>query len=250
MVKPLFAANWKMNKTIGEAVSFSRALMESARPALDREIVLAPPFTALSAVSEVCRGSVFRIAAQNMHWEEKGACTGEISPVMLLDAGCTWVIIGHSERRSLFGERDETVNRKIRAALKYRLRPIVCLGETLEEREGGRTFDVVQKQLTGGLNYISPGDIRTLTIAYEPVWAIGTGKTATPGQAQDVHLFIRKRLGDLYGKENAASVRLIYGGSVNGTNVKDLMAMPDIQGALVGGASLEVRSFLNIVQYQ
>jgi len=250
MMSPLFAANWKMNKTIGEAVSFSRAVMASDLSALDREIVLAPPFTALSAVSEACRGSKLGIAAQNMHWEEKGACTGEISPVMLLDAGCTWVIIGHSERRSLFGESDEMVNRKIQAALKHRLKPIFCLGETLEEREGGRTFDVVQKQLTEGLNYISPDDIRTLTIAYEPVWAIGTGKTATPGQAQDVHRFIRKGLGNLYGEEAAASVRLIYGGSVNGTNVKDLMAMPDVQGALVGGASLEVRSFLNIVQYQ
>jgi triosephosphate isomerase len=168
---------------------------------------------------------------------------------MLFDAGCTWVILGHSERRSLFGENDEGVNRKILAALKHRLSPIFCLGETLEERVGGRTFDVVQKQLTGGLNYISPDDIKALTIAYEPVWAIGTGKTATPGQAQEVHRFIRKRLGDLYGEEIAASVRIIYGGSVNGTNVKELMAMPDIQGALVGGAGLEVRSFLNIVHY-
>ena len=249
-MNPLFAANWKMNKTIDEAVSFARVLAASLRSVSDRDVLIAPPFTSLAAVSEACRNSAVSTAAQNMHWEEKGAFTGEISAGMLLDAGCRWVILGHSERRSFFGETDETVNRKMRSALKHRLRPVFCIGETLDEREAERTVDVVEKQLTGGLNYISPGDIRAITIAYEPVWAIGTGKTATPDQAQDVHHFIRGRLGDLYGADVAASVRIIYGGSVNGKNVKELMARPDIQGALVGGASLDVQSFLSIVQYQ
>lgn len=239
-----------MNKTIGEALSFARALEAFARSVPDREIILAPPFTALFAVSQACRGSAVAVAAQNMHWEEKGAFTGEISPGMILDAGCTWVILGHSERRHLFGEGDEAVNCKVRAALKHRLKPIVCFGETLEEREEGRTFDVVGKQLIGGLNYISPGDIKALTIAYEPVWAIGTGKTATPDQAQEVHRYIRDRLVEHYGNDVTPFVRIIYGGSVKESNIKELMDMPDIQGVLVGGASLDVRSFLNIVQYQ
>lgn len=249
MVKPLIAANWKMNKTIGEAVSFTREMVGQVGSMDDREIVLAPSFASLSAVAEACRSSAIRVAAQNMHWEEKGACTGEVSPLMVLDAGCAFVIIGHSERRRLFGERDEDVNRKIRAASKHHLNPIFCLGESLEERESGSTFDVVAKQLEGGLNDISSHDIRALTVAYEPVWAIGTGKTATPVQADEVHAFIRKWLVGRYGESAASSVRIIYGGSVNEKNVGELMAMPGIQGALVGGASLEVRSFLKIVRF-
>lgn len=249
MVKPLIAANWKMYKTIGEAVSFAREMVGQAGSMDDREIVLAPSFASLSAVAEACRGSEIRVAAQNMHWEERGACTGEVSPLMLLDAGCAFVIIGHSERRRLFGERDEGINLKIKAALKHRLNPIFCLGESPEERESGRTFDVVEKQLERGLNDISSHDIRAVTVAYEPVWAIGTGKTATPAQAGEVHGFIRKWLAGRYGESGAPSVRIIYGGSVNEKNVEELMATPGIQGALVGGASLEVRSFLRIVRF-
>ncbi|HNT58289.1 MAG TPA: triose-phosphate isomerase [Syntrophales bacterium] len=248
MEKPVFAANWKMNKTVGEAVSFARKLTESIASLSDREVLLAPPYTALSAVSLACRDSAVSLAGQNMHWEEKGAFTGEISPNMLLDAGCTWVILGHSERRHLFGESDEMVNYKVKAALQHHLKPLVCIGETLEERERERTFNVVGKQLTGGLNNISPGDIKALTIAYEPVWAIGTGKTATPDEAQEVHRFIRKRLRELYGAEAARSVRILYGGSVKESNIKELMGMPDIQGVLVGGASLDVESFLGIAR--
>jgi len=248
MEKPVFAANWKMNKTVGEAVSFARKLAESIGSLSDREILLAPPYTALSAVSLACRDSAVSLAGQNMHWEEKGAFTGEVSPNMLLDVGCTWVILGHSERRHLFGESDEMVNYKVKAALKHHLKPLVCIGETLEERERERTFDVVRKQLTRGLNNISPGDIKALTIAYEPVWAIGTGKTATPDQAQEVHRFIRERLSELYGAEAAFSVRILYGGSVKESNIKELMGRPDIQGVLVGGASLAVESFLGIAR--
>jgi len=248
MEKPVFAANWKMNKTVGEAVSFARKLAESIGSLSDREILLAPPYTALSAVSLACRDSAVSLAGQNMHWEEKGAFTGEVSPNMLLDVGCTWVILGHSERRHLFGESDEMVNYKVKAALKHHLKPLVCIGETLEERERERTFDVVGKQLTRGLNNISPGDIKALTIAYEPVWAIGTGKTATPDQAQEVHRFIRERLSELYGAEAAFSVRILYGGSVKESNIKELMGRPDIQGVLVGGASLAVESFLGIAR--
>lgn len=249
-MKPLIAANWKMHKTIGASVSFAREMVREVGSMDDREIVLAPSFTSLSAVAEACRNSVIRVAAQNMHWEEEGACTGEVSPLMLLDAGCAFVIIGHSERRFLFGERNEGINRKIRAALKHRLNPIFCLGESLEERESGRTFDVVEKQLEGGLNDVSSHDIKAVTVAYEPVWAIGTGKTATPAQADEVHSFIRKWFAGRYGEIAASSVRIIYGGSVNEKNVEELMAMPGIQGALVGGASLEVRSFLKIVRFR
>lgn len=248
--KSLIAANWKMHKTIAEAVAFVESLQREVGDYNDREVIIAPPYTALSAVRNALWRKDFKLAAQNFHWEEKGAFTGEISGAMLKDVGCDGVIIGHSERRQLFGETNEMLLKKVAGAFRGGFLPILCVGEVLEEREGGRTFTVVGCQLEQGLAGLPADQARQLALAYEPVWAIGTGRTATPDQAQEVHAFIRERCVALWDKTVANSMRIMYGGSVKPDNVDSLMAQPDIDGMLVGGASLEVASFKRIVQYQ
>ncbi len=247
MVRPVIAGNWKMNKTIAEAVAFAAALRAAFDTPPDPEVIIAPPFTALQAVAATIRGSFIRLAAQNLHEAEKGAYTGEISAGMLHEAGCTCAIVGHSERRTLFGEGDALINRKLRAALTAGLKPIFCIGETLQQREEDKTESVIERQLKEGLNNFSADDIGACVIAYEPVWAIGTGKTANPDQAEEVHRFIRKWIIGRYGQEIAGEVAILYGGSVTPKNIADLMAQPDINGALVGGASLDVDSFVRII---
>jgi len=247
---PIIAGNWKMNKTSREARELAASLIPLVSVVKDREIVLGPPFTSLQAVSEIIKGTNIALSAQNMHWEDKGALTGEISAEMLLDLGCQYVIIGHSERRQYFGETDETVNKKVKQALRKGLRPILCVGETLAEREGGKLQEIINRQITGGLNDIGAGDMKKIVIAYEPVWAIGTGKTATPEQANEVHALIRQRVNALYREEIADGLRIQYGGSVTPENVSSLMAMPDIDGALVGGASLKPESFAALVNFR
>jgi triosephosphate isomerase len=245
--KLLIAGNWKMNKTVPEAVSLVRELKELLKDLdRDREVLVCPPFTALYPVSRELEGSKIALGAQNMFYEEKGAFTGEISPVMLLDVGCSFVILGHSERRHIFKEDDQLINKKVLSAVAHSITPILCVGELLEERESGKTKDVVKKQVVEGLSGIKPE--YDFVIAYEPVWAIGTGKTATPEQAQEVHQFIRELLKELFGKEKAEKVRILYGGSVKPENAKSLMSMPDVDGALVGGASLKAESFAKIVK--
>lgn len=248
--KSLIAANWKMHKTIAEAVAFVESLQREVGDYNDREVIIAPPYTALSAVRNALWRKDFKLAAQNFHWEEKGAFTGEISGAMLKDVGCDGVIIGHSERRQLFGETNEMLLKKVAGAFRGGFLPILCVGEVLDEREGGRTFTVVGSQLEQGLAGLPADQARLLALAYEPVWAIGTGRTATPDQAQEVHAFIRERCAALWDKTVANSMRIMYGGSVKPDNVDSLMAQPDIDGMLVGGASLEVASFKRIVQYQ
>lgn len=241
----MLAANWKMNKTVPEAREFVKAFALAVKDITDAEIVIAPPFTSLMAVGEAINGTNIRLSAQNVFYEEKGAYTGEISPAMLKDAGCEYVIIGHSERRQYFYETDETVNRKIKASLNNGLNVIFCIGETLQEREKGSTFDVLKTQITNGLKETAS---KNLVVAYEPVWAIGTGRTATPAQAQEAHKFIREELRKLSG-ENADSVRILYGGSVTPENIDSLMACPDVDGGLVGGASLKSDSFVKLVRF-
>jgi triosephosphate isomerase (TIM) len=248
MRKPLIAGNWKMYKTAGAARELARAVREGAARG-DVEVVLAPPFTALAAVAEVLRGSPLGLGAQNMHHEVEGAFTGEVSPVMLRDLGCSHVILGHSERRQLFGETDDGVARKAKAAFAHGLTPIVCVGETLAERESDRTTEVVERQLERALRELSADQLAVGVVAYEPVWAIGTGRTATPEQAQEVHAFIRRRVTASHGEAAAAALRILYGGSVKPENIGALMAQADLDGALVGGASLEAASFLKIVHY-
>jgi triosephosphate isomerase len=251
MRRPLMAGNWKMYKTVGEAlalVSEIRAGLAVRTPEVD--VLVAPPFTALYAVSEALRGSGILLAGQNMHWEKDGAFTGEVSGPMLRDGGCSHVILGHSERRQLFGETDEGVARKARAALDQGLTPILCVGETLAERESDRTHEVVERQVERALRALSPDETANSVLAYEPVWAIGTGKAATPEQAQEVHAFIRKRVSASHGEPVAAALRILYGGSVKPENIAALMAQPDLDGALVGGACLKADSFLKILRYQ
>lgn len=240
------AANWKMNKTIAEAKDFIAQFVPMIKDVVDVDIVIAPVFTSLFAVADGIRGTRVLLSAQDVFWEEKGAFTGEISPIMLKDSGCTHVIIGHSERRQYFSEDDSTVNKKIRAALKAGLGVIFCIGESLEEREAGRTFEVLEREIRNGLHEVDPENI---VVAYEPVWAIGTGRTASPEQAQEAHEFIRKVLRDIYGKK-ADEVRILYGGSVTPENVDTLMACKDVNGALVGGASLKPESFSRIVRFK
>ncbi len=236
-----------MFKTIGEALSFVaefRGLVEGIRGA---EIVLAPPFTAISAVRQAAAGTAIGVAGQDLHWEREGPFTGEVSAAMLKEAGAGYVLIGHSERRTLFGETDVDVNRKVRAARSVGLVPIVCIGETLEQREGGHTYSVLDRQIRDGLDGLGEADVRTLIVAYEPVWAIGTGRNATPVQAQEAHAHIRKRLADHFGAEMAEACRVIYGGSVRPGNVREIAAQPDVDGALVGGASLDPKAFADVV---
>ncbi|MEK7383593.1 MAG: triose-phosphate isomerase [Elusimicrobiota bacterium] len=247
--RPLIAGNWKMNLTLAQSAELARAVKGGAAGA-SGEIAVCVPFTALAAVAEVLKGSSVRLGAQDCFWEASGAFTGEISNGMLVDAGCQMVIIGHSERRKLFNDTDEAVNKKLAAALRAGLTPIVCVGETLEERESQKTWRVLEKQLAGGLKGFAPVDLSKVVIAYEPVWAIGTGKTASPAQAQEAHLFARGQLGKLYGGNFSAGVRVLYGGSVTAENVDTLMSQPDVDGALVGGASLKKDSFLRIMGFK
>jgi triosephosphate isomerase len=248
--KPIIAGNWKMNKTSFEARDLASKLLPLVSGVKDRDILLAPPFTALSAVAEAIKGTNVALSAQNLFWEDKGAFTGEISAEMLLDLGCKYVIIGHSERRQYFGETDETVNKKVKQAFKKGLLPILCVGETLTEREAGKLMEVISRQVTGGLKDITAEDMKKVVIAYEPVWAIGTGKTATPEQANEVHALIREKVKSLYTADIAAGLRIQYGGSVTPENVSSLMAKPDIDGALVGGASLKPESFAALVNFK
>jgi triosephosphate isomerase len=241
--------NWKMFKTTGEARELVRALAPLVADAAGKvQVAVAPPFTALSAVSEALRGTPIELAAQNAHWEAQGAFTGEVSLAMLADVGVKHVILGHSERRQLFGETDAGVQKKAAATLKAGLLPIVCVGETLQEREAGKTLEVVSRQVRGALEGLAPADVARLTVAYEPVWAIGTGKTATTAQAQEVHAAIRKLLASMAGAPIADHVRIQYGGSVKPDNAAELMAQPDVDGALVGGASLKAPDFSQIVK--
>lgn len=247
--RPLLAGNWKMFKTIEEGVQLAAALKAQVTSLSDRDALVCPPFTALSAVAKTLAGSQIAVGAQNMNENAQGAFTGEVAPAMVKDAGATHVILGHSERRQFFGETDDGINRKTKAALEAGLTPIVCVGETLQEREGGKTFSVIEAQLKGSLKGFTEAQAPKIVVAYEPVWAIGTGKTATPAQAQEVHAFIRKQLASLVGS-GAASVRVLYGGSVKPDNIDALMAEPDIDGGLVGGASLKAEDFARIVNYR
>jgi triosephosphate isomerase len=246
---PLLAGNWKMHGTIGEAKTLATAVVNAVRDVADREVLVAPPFPSLPAVAECLSGSRVLLAGQNLHWEDKGAFTGEVSGPMLTAAGCTHVIVGHSERRQLFGDTDEWVARKVAAALRNRLTPIVCVGESLQEREANETWAVIDRQMRAALYGLDSGAVAKLIVAYEPVWAIGTGKVATPEQAQEVHGSIRKLLGELAGPAVAAAVRILYGGSVKPDNVDALMRQPDLDGALVGGASLNAADFTRIVRF-
>ena len=247
---PVIAGNWKMHGTRSEAVALASMLAGSIGRLRDREAVLAPPFTALDAVATAIKGTDIRLAAQNVHWEPKGAFTGEVSVAMLREAGCTHVIIGHSERRQTCGETDQTVNRRLTAALAGGLVPIVCVGETLAEREADATTAVIARQVGAAFAGTASDRVAACLIAYEPVWAIGTGRTATPGQAQEVHHAIRRQLVGLASETSAERVRILYGGSVKPDNIDALMAEADIDGALVGGASLDAAGFARIVQYR
>lgn len=237
-----------MNKTVVEAIDLVNGLKRNFVDEKGIDIVVCPPFTVLSAVEEVIRDSQIKLGAQDMHWEDKGAFTGEVSPLMLKDLGVKYVIIGHSERRQFFGETNETVNKKVKAALRHKLIPIVCVGETLEERKGGKTFEVVKDHVKYGLEGVLLENPLDLVIAYEPVWAIGTGVNATSSQAEEVHSYIREILAEMLGKEIAEEVRIQYGGSVKPENIEELIKEKDIDGALVGGASLELVSFSKIIE--
>jgi triosephosphate isomerase len=241
----IVAGNWKMHNTVAESIALAKAIKEGSTAIKNGEVIVAPTFTALFSVGEAIKGSKVLLAAQDMYYEDKGAFTGEISPGMLKDVGCTYVIIGHSERRKYFHEQNNDVNLKVKKALMAGLKPIMCVGETDEEREKGVTQDVVGRQIKEGLSGVEK--IEDVVIAYEPVWAIGTGKVATPAQAQEVHAFIRGILKNLYGGSTADDVRILYGGSVTKDNIGDLIAMADIDGALVGGASLKADGFLGII---
>jgi triosephosphate isomerase (TIM) len=247
---PILAGNWKLHLTIAEATALAASLRAGCAGLAGREVIVAPVFTALAAVAATLAGSPIRVAAQDSHWEEKGAYTGEVSGSLLRDAGCSAVIIGHSERRQLFGETDEQVNRKARAALRNGLLPILCVGETLAEREAGAVERVIGRQVRGALAGLGPDQVAALAVAYEPVWAIGTGRTASPAQANEVHAFIRGLLSELFGASIAGRVRVLYGGSVKPDNVDELMREPELDGVLVGGAALDAASFLRIVNYR
>jgi len=245
--KPFIAGNWKMYKNCFEAVETAKRLVKILHGINHVDIMVAPPFTALLSVYEVIKDSSVMIGAQNLFWEKEGAYTGEISPGMIVSSGCRYVIIGHSERRQYFGETDLSVNKKIGAAIKNSLSPVLCLGETEKERDAEDTFNILDKQIKMGLEGFAPDDLQNMILAYEPVWAIGTGKTATSVQAQEVHRFLRNLIENLFGKKIAGSLRILYGGSVKSENIKELMSMPDIDGALVGGASLDAEKFASII---
>ncbi|MBD3287433.1 triose-phosphate isomerase [candidate division KSB1 bacterium] len=248
MRRKIIAGNWKMNKTVPEAVDFVRGLMKQASEFINCDIIVGPPYTALAPVSEVIKDSNVKLSAQNVHFEDSGAYTGEVSTGMLESAGCDLVIIGHSERRQYFGDTDELINKKLKKVLSSKLDPIFCIGETLDERKSGRTEQVVERHVKKGLDGISKSDVKRVTIAYEPVWAIGTGETATPEQAEEVHAFIRKLLKEIYDEEISEGLRIQYGGSVKPSNAKELLKQPDLDGALIGGASLDLNSFTEIIK--
>ncbi len=248
MRKKIVAGNWKMNKTTGEAAALAEAVKAALNGVADVEVVLCPTFTALKTVGDILAGSLIRLGAQNMHWEKEGAFTGEISPGMVKDLGCQYVILGHSERRQFFHETDQNVNRKAKAALAAGLIPIVCVGETLEQREANQTEEVVTTQVTRSLAGLDEGGFRRVVVAYEPVWAIGTGRTATPAQAQAVHALIRQVLAKVCNPGAAQAVRIQYGGSVKPANARELFSQADIDGGLIGGAALEAGSFADIVK--
>ena len=247
---PLIAGNWKMHTSLAEARNLAAAVVSVCKGLTDREVMIAPPFTALATVAEVVRGSGVRLAAQNICWEEQGAFTGEIAPGMLRELGCDMAIIGHSERRHIFGESDALVNQRMAGAMRFGITPILCFGETLAEREGGQTMAVLERQIRAGLADIAVVDPTRLVLAYEPVWAIGTGKTASDHQAQEAHEFVRNLLLEMYEKSIARQIRILYGGSVNSGNVDALLRQPDIDGALVGGASLKADSFERIIHFR
>jgi triosephosphate isomerase (TIM) len=246
--KPFIAGNWKMYKSVPESIDFACKLIKLISD-VSIDVMIAPPFTSLFAVSEIIKNSKIGLGAQDLFWEKEGAFTGEISPLMLISAGCRYVIIGHSERRQYFGETDEAVNKKLKTAMDSSLIPIMCIGETESQREEGKTFSVLDKQIKKGLEGLTLKEERLLVIAYEPVWAIGTGKTALPGQVQEVHQFLRKLLEETIGNSLAKAVRILYGGSVKPDNVSELMALPDVDGALVGGASLNADIFNKIIHF-
>jgi len=248
MRRVIIAGNWKMNKTIPEAIKLVNDLKRDVADIENVDIVVIPPFTALSEISDMLVDSNIGVGAQNIFWEEKGAYTGELSPAMIKDTGAKYVVIGHSERRAYFGETNETVNKRLKAALAAGLIPIVCVGERLEERESGKTFDVVKEHVEKGLEGLSKEDAVKVVVAYEPVWAIGTGKTATPAQAEEVHQYIRKLLSGMFDASSAEEIRIQYGGSVKPDNITELINQNNIDGALVGGASLKVEQFVPIIK--
>jgi triosephosphate isomerase len=248
MRKPIIAGNWKMNKTAEESIALSNGIKRNLFNIDNVEIVLCPPFTSLSDVKDVILDTNIILGGQNMHWESEGAFTGEVSAKMLKTLGCKYVVIGHSERRTYFGETNGTVNKKVKSAIIEGLFPIMCVGERLEERESGKTFDVVSLHVEKGLLNVDKKEISNIVIAYEPVWAIGTGRNATPHEAEEVHKFIRELLAKKYDKEISESIRIQYGGSVKPDNIESLIKEKDIDGALVGGASLKEESFVDIVK--
>ena len=247
MRTPIVAGNWKMHKTVGDTVKFVKEFRSVVKDVTGVEIVIAPPFTAVHAAVEAARNSNIGVSAQDLYWERQGAFTGEVSAAMIAEAGAEYVIIGHSERRTLFGETDAMVNKKTAAAFAAGLTPIVCIGETLDQRERNDTFTVLDRQIKDGLDGVTADQLAQLVVAYEPVWAIGTGRNATPEQAGEAHAHIRKRLQGWFGADAADRCHVIYGGSVKPDNIADLVRHPDVDGALVGGASLEVASFAEIV---
>lgn len=247
--RPVIAGNWKMYKTISEAARFINGLKSRVATVAHCEVVVAPPFTAIHAAAEAAAGSIIQVAGQDAAWEKEGAFTGDVSAAMLKDAGATYAIVGHSERRQLHGETDESVNRKLRSVLASGLTPIVCVGETLSERELGHTKQVLERQFSAGTAGLTSADFSRIIVAYEPVWAIGTGRTATPEIAAESHRYLRELAAGRFGRPLAESLRILYGGSVKPDNVKALMAEEEIDGALVGGASLKLDSFTAIVNY-
>lgn len=248
--KPIMAGNWKMHTTVLNGCKLAAEVAKTCVGLEDREVVLAPPYTILSEVSHVLHNSKVILASQNVCWEKQGAFTGEISPEMVKDAGGTAAIVGHSERRQIFNESDELINKRVKGAIEFDLLTIFCIGETLEEREGNRTFEVLETQIRKGLEGVNAKEMEKVVIAYEPVWAIGTGKTASKEQAQEAHLFIRELIVKMFEKNIADAMRILYGGSVKPTNVDELMDQPDIDGALVGGAALDAESFGRIINFK
>lgn len=248
-MKTLIAGNWKMHKTISEGVSFINDLKTKIEDKPHRGVLVCVPSTMIHAVAEAAKGSSILVGAENMYFEEKGAFTGEISPLMVKDAGATFTLIGHSERRAIFGESDELINKKVKAALAHNITPVLCIGESLEERESGKLESVIQTQLSEGLKEISEQEAKKIIIAYEPVWAIGTGKTASPQDADNAHAICRTILENLYSQNFANEMIILYGGSVKADNVDELISMPNINGALVGGAALEIESFARIANF-
>ncbi len=245
---PFVAANWKMNKTVSESLDYIHMFNTFEQVKSKIEVVLAPPFTSLYPAAQAASNTTTLIAGQDLHWEAEGAYTGKVSAEMLKEAGATYVIIGHSERRHIFGETDNDVNRKVHAAIKNGLKPILCVGETLDNREAKQTMSILDRQLTASLMNLPVDHVQRLIVAYEPVWAIGTGHVATPEQAQEVHAHIRLHIGQIFGQDTASHCRIIYGGSVKQTNVAETVSQPDVDGVLVGGASLDPKSFLQIVE--